>query len=115
MKMSKVAMDSSDEYCERVRRAASGRPVKNKIMAVDFINGYGSEIPIRQTTTPRTPAAPAAPTDSFDASTQLSASVNSPAQSRPEKIAHAQALLSDGKYPSDLVLNQLAGFLAGKI
>jgi anti-sigma28 factor (negative regulator of flagellin synthesis) len=35
--------------------------------------------------------------------------------SRPEKVAQASALLSNGNYPSDAALNQLAGFLARRL
>ena len=36
-------------------------------------------------------------------------------QVRPEKVAQANALLSDGNYPSDKALSQLAGFLAQRL
>ena len=89
---------------------------KYKIMDVNFINGRRSEIPVRQTTVrpPPTTVTGSAP-DSFEATTSLSASQNQPAASRPEKIARAGELLADGNYPSDKILNQLAGFLAGKL
>ena len=81
---------------------------QNKIMPVNFINSYGSEIPIR-------PATTSSATDSFDTTAAFQSAQNQTPAARPDKIARASELLADGNYPSAKVLNQLAGFLAGKL
>ena len=107
-------MYSSDDRFDQDQQMLNRWFRKHKIMDVNFINGRSSEIPVRQTTVrpPPTTVTGSAP-DSF--TTSLSGSQNQPAASRPEKIARASELLADGNYPSDKVLNQLAGFLAGKL
>jgi len=109
-------MNPSDGHFERVGRIQNRFSRKYKIMPVDFINGYGSEIPIRPSA-PRPAASRAAEVtpDSFDTTEALKSSQNQPAATRPEKLARASELLADGNYPSDKVLNQLAAFLAARL
>ena len=110
-------MNPSDEHFEWDGRILNRWSRQYKIMPVDFIYGYGSEIPIRPASS--RPAASASSSgsapDSFNTTAILKAAQNQSSISRPEKLARAQELLSDGNYPSDKVLNQLAGFLAAKL
>lgn len=86
-------------------------------MEVNFVTGSASEIPLRQSSARTTPAPAAADNaaTSFDTSHSIEASLNQGPTSRTEKIARANALLSDPNYPSAPVLNQLAGFLAKRL
>jgi hypothetical protein len=109
-------MKSSDDQFDWDEQVLKRWSRQNKIMPVDLINGYGSELPIRPAAT--RPAASASTTsapDSFDTTAAFNAAQNQTQSSRPDKIARASALLADGNYPSDQDLNRLAGFLAGKL
>jgi hypothetical protein len=108
--------NSTDEWFERDGLALNRLSPHYRIMEVNFISGNGSEIPLRPAATPK-PATPA-PTGTpatFDRTQSLETSLSQSPQVRPEKIARANALLSDSSYPSDQTLNQLAGFLATRI
>ena len=109
-------MKSSDDHFDWDKWVLTRWSRQTKIMPVDFINGYSAEIPIRPSTV-RTaaPQAPVAPQDSFDSTAALKSAQNQTPASRPEKIARANALLADPSYPSDQVLDKLAGFLAAKL
>ena len=110
-------MKSSDDHFDRNPWVSTRRTGQiTKIMPVDFISGYGSEIPIRPASTrPAAPSSPAAAPDSFDATAAFKSAQSQTPGVRPEKVARASELLADGNYPSDKVLNQLAGFLASRL
>ena len=109
-------MNPADDHFDNDNWVFARWSRQNKIMPVNFINGYGSEIPIRPALTRTTaPATTASGTDSFNTTAAFQSAQNQTAASRPEKIARASELLADGNYPSAKVLNQLAGFLAGKL
>ena len=87
----------------------------NKIMVVEFNTGGANYIPVRQAPV-RQAETSAADDSSVSFSTQsLQQTLKQSSQARPEKVAQANALLSDGNYPSDAALNQLAGFLAKRL
>jgi len=52
---------------------------------------------------------------SFDQTTSLQQTLKDSPQIRPEKVAQASALVADPSYPSDDVLNRMAGLLAQHI
>lgn len=52
---------------------------------------------------------------SFEQTTSLQQSLRDANQVRPEKVAQASALVADASYPSDEVLNRVAGLLAEHI
>jgi hypothetical protein len=85
-------------------------------MEVDFNPGRS---PITGGTPPvvrREPSAIAADqTMSFEQTTSLQQSLRDANQVRPEKVAQASALVADASYPSDEVLNRVAGLLAEHI
>ena len=110
-------MKSSDDHFDWDAWALARWSRQTKNMPVDFINGYGSEIPIRSASTrPAAPkAAAAAPQDSFDTTAALKSAQNQTTDVRADKVARASALLADGNYPSDQDLGRLAGFLADKL
>ena len=109
-------MKSSDDQFDWDKWVLTRWSRQTKNMPVDFINGYGSEIPIRPASVrPAAPQAPATTPDSLDTTAAFKSAQNQTPTARPEKIARASELLADGGYPSDKVLNQLAGFLAGKL
>lgn len=110
-------MKSSDDHFDWDAWVLTRWSRQNNIMPVDSINGYGSDLPLRPATARS--AAPAASSasapDSLDTTAAFQAAQNQTTTSRPDKIARATALLSDPSYPSTQTLNQLAGFLAGKL
>jgi hypothetical protein len=110
-------MKSSDDHFDWDQKVFHRWFRQTKIMPVDFINGYGSELPIRQTSArPAASSRPsAAEADSLATTGAFNASQNQASTSRPEKLARASELLADENYPSEKVLNQLAGFLADKL
>ena len=82
-------------------------------MEVDFNPGRSPIIGVNQPVVRREPSAKAADnTMSFDQTTSLEQSLKNSAQVRPEKVAQASALVADSSYPSDEVLNRMAGLLA---
>jgi hypothetical protein len=109
-------MKSSDDQFDWDKWVLTRWSRQTKNMPVDFINGYGSEIPIRPASVrPAAPQSPAAAPDSLDTTAAFKSAQNPAPSSRPDKIARASELLADSSYPSNKVLNQLAGFLAGKL
>ena len=52
---------------------------------------------------------------SFERTNSLEQSLKDAPQVRPEKVAQASALVADASYPSDEVLNRMAGLLAKHI
>jgi hypothetical protein len=108
-------MSRADKHYETVVWLESHSPSVNKIMMVEFNTGGANFIPIRQTSARRADAASSPDSSvSFSTSSLQDALKQSP-QVRPEKVAAAAALLSDGSYPSDSALNQLAGFFANRL
>ena len=108
-------MSRADDSFERDEWLNSRSPNFYKIMVVEFNTGGANYIPVRQASARQTESA-AADDSSVSFSTQsLQQSLKQSAQVRPEKVAQATALLSDGNYPSDAALNQLAGFLANRL
>ncbi len=108
-------MKSSDDHFDSEQRVLSRWSLQIKNMPVNSINGYSPDLPLRSVSTRSTASTASAPADSSDSTTFTSAAQNQPAASRADKIARAKELLADGDYPSDKTLNQLAGFLAGKL
>jgi hypothetical protein len=108
-------MKSSDEHFDGEQWVLARWSLQLKNMPVNLINGYSPDLPLRPTSSRASASASSAPADSTDSTTFTSSAQNQPATSRPDKIARAQELLADGNYPSDKTLNQLAGFLAGKL
>src|SRR5262245_18468381 len=109
-------MKSSDDHFDRDDWVMARWSRQIKITPVDSINSYGSELPIRQASARPAAAKPSAPVgDSFDTTAALKSAQNQSASARPEKIDRASELLADPSYPNDQVLNQLAGFLAGRL
>jgi hypothetical protein len=85
----------------------------NKIMVVEFNTGGANFIPVRQSPARQAEVPAAADDSSASFSTQsLQQTLKQSSSVRPDKVAQANALLSDGTYPSDAALNQLAGFFA---
>ena len=108
-------MSRADDNFESSEWLVSPSSNFNKIMVVEFNTGGANFIPVRQASA-RQAEAPAADDSSASFSTQsLQQTLKQSSQVRPEKVAQANALLSDGNYPSDAALNQLAGFLAKRL
>ena len=107
-------MSRADDHFERDEWLTSRSPNFYKIMVVEFNTGGANFIPVRQTSARRTESAAADSSVSF-AAKSLQQTLKQTPSVRPEKVAQAQALLSDSNYPSDAALGQLAGFLAKRI
>jgi hypothetical protein len=108
-------MSQADEQSKRKKWLLNHSPNVNKIMVVEFNTGGANFIPVRQASARRTEPSAA---DNSSATFSTDSLQQTPRQSssvRPEKVAQANALLSDGTYPSDTALNQLAGFLAKRL
>ncbi len=110
-------MNPSDEQFERGGRSLNRLSRQCKMMRVNFINGSSSEVPIRHAfANPKLSVASSDPAPgSFDATAILLTAKKQLRAAHPEAVALARALLNDENYPSDKVLNQLAGFLAAKL
>jgi hypothetical protein len=108
-------MSRADEHFERDQWLASRPPNFYKIMVVEFNTGGANFIPVRQTATRPAKALTEDSSVSFEATQSLQQARSQAPQVRPEKVAQASALLSDGNYPSDAVMNRLAGFLASRL
>ena len=107
-------MSRADRHFEGNEWLNSRSPNLNKIMVVEFNTGGANFIPVRQSSARQTEAA--SDDSSVLFSTQsLQQTLKESPQVRPEKVAQAAALVSDGNYPSDAALNKLAGFLAGRL
>lgn len=107
-------MSRADDHFERDEWLVSRSPNNYKIMVVEFNTGGANFIPVRQTSARRTEAAADDSSVSF-ATQSLQQTLKQTPQVRPEKVAQASALLSDGNYPSDAALSQLAGFLTNRL
>jgi hypothetical protein len=108
-------MKSSDDHSDWDAWADARWSRQIKIMPVDIVNGYGSDLPIRPASVRSAAPKPVTAMDSFDSTDALKTAQNQTSAARPEKVARANELLADPSYPSDKVLNQLAGFLAGRL
>jgi anti-sigma28 factor (negative regulator of flagellin synthesis) len=111
-------MNRADDQFERNEWLTSHLPKNFKIMVVEFNTGGANYIPLRQTKAPSASASAAASADSsvsLESTQALEQSLKQSSQVRPEKVAAATALVSDGSYPSDATLNRLAGFLASRL
>ena len=108
-------MSRADEHFERDEWLVSRSPNYSKIMVVEFNTGGANFIPVRQTSARRADATAADDSSVSFSSQSLQQTLKQSPQVRPEKVAQANALLSDGNYPSDAALNQLAGFLANRL
>jgi hypothetical protein len=111
-------MSRADESFERDEWLVSFPPAYKKIMVVEFNTGGANYIPVQQSASRQANASPAA--DSSDSTVSFSSqslqdTLKQSAQVRPGKVAQANALLSDGTYPSEATLNRLAGFLAKQL
>jgi len=85
-------------------------------MEVDFNPGRSPITDSSQPVVRRETSAPATDnTMSFDQTTSLQQTLRDTSQVRPEKVAQASALVADPSYPSDDVLDRLAGLLAQHI
>ena len=85
-------------------------------MEVDFNPGRSPITGGNQPVIRREPSATAPDnTMSFDKTTSLQQTLKDSSQVRPEKVAQASALVADPNYPSDDVLDRLAGLLAKHI
>ena len=81
-------------------------------MEVAFNPGQSPITSNSQPVARREPAVAADQTVSLEQTTSLEQSLRNSAQMRPEKVAQASALVADPSYPSDDVLDRLAGLLA---
>jgi anti-sigma28 factor (negative regulator of flagellin synthesis) len=109
-------MSRADEHYEMDEWLGRHSLNYNKIMIVEFNTGGASYIPVQQTSTRRTQASSSNDDSSVSFSSQsLQDTLKQSSSVRPEKVAQAGALLSDGNYPSDADLNRLAGFLANRL
>lgn len=85
-------------------------------MEVDFNPGRSPIIGGNQPVVRREPSvAKADKAMSFDQTQSLEQSLRNSAQVRPEKVAAATALVADAGYPSDEILDRMAGLLAEHI
>jgi hypothetical protein len=85
-------------------------------MEVDFNAGLAANNPVSQpTTVRREPTAPASNAMSFEYTQALEQTLKEAPTVRPEAVSRATALLADGDYPSDEVLNKVAATLAQNI
>jgi len=97
---------------------ASSQPARSinfKIMVVEFKTGAVSYIPIRYAAAPSAAAATRDSAVSLAATQLLKQSLKQSSLVRPEKVAAAAALVNDRHYPSNAMLNRLAGFLAARL
>ena len=85
-------------------------------MNINF-NPAQSQISSGNQLAPRREASSAAanPATSFEQTSALEQSLKNASQVRPDAVAQASALASDPNYPSDDVLDRLAGLLAQDI
>jgi len=108
-------MSRADDSYERDEWLKSCYPRQNKIMVVEFNTGGANFIPVRQASAKRSSATSTDDSSVSFGSQALQQTLKQSAQSRPEKVAQAAALVNNSNYPSDAQLNQLAGFLAARL
>jgi hypothetical protein len=107
-------MSRADDHFESDEWLIRHSQTFKNIMVVEFNTGGASYIPVRQTSVRQAETSASDDSVSFSTPSYQQALQQSP-QVRPEKVAQANALLSDGNYPSDAAMNQLAGFLAKRL
>ena len=84
-------------------------------MEVEFNPGRITNAGIDQTVARRENTQPAENTMSFERTQALEKTLKEIPQVRPETVARTSALVLDANYPSDELLNKVAGVLAGRI
>jgi anti-sigma28 factor (negative regulator of flagellin synthesis) len=108
-------MCRADDHFEGDEWLGSRPPNFEKIMVVEFNTGGANYIPVRQASARAAQTTPADDSSASFSTQALQQSFQQSSQVRPEKVAQASALLSNGDYPSDTALNQLAGFFASRL
>jgi anti-sigma28 factor (negative regulator of flagellin synthesis) len=108
-------MSRADDHFERDEWLVSRSPNFNKIMVVEFNTGGANYIPVRQASARRAETSSADDQSVSFSAQSLQQALKQSSPVRPEKVAQANALLSEGNYPSETALNQLAGFLANRL
>jgi hypothetical protein len=84
-------------------------------MEVEFNPGLMSNAGVGQSVSRREKIQTAENTMSFERTQALEKTLKETPQVRPEMVTRASALVGDTSYPSDELLNNVAGLLAGKI
>ena len=84
-------------------------------MEVEFNPGRNANVGASQSVNRRAVIQPADTTMSFDRTQALEESVKAIPQVRPEKVAQAAALVADPNYPSNILLNKMAGLFAANL
>jgi hypothetical protein len=84
-------------------------------MEVEFNPGLTVNHPVSQSKIRREPTPPADNPMSFDRTQALEQTLKDTPKVRPESVVRAAALLSDVNYPSDEVINRVAGVLVQNI
>jgi hypothetical protein len=84
-------------------------------MEVEFNPGLNMNPGSGQTVARQPNPQPADTTMSFERTQALQKTLQETPQVRPEAVTQASALVSDAGYPSDELLNKMAGLLASKI
>ena len=84
-------------------------------MEVEFNPGLSVNPGTGPTIARQQPTPPADTTMSFERTQALEKTLQETPQVRPEAVTQASALVSDENYPSDALLNKMAGLLANKI
>ena len=109
-------MSRADDQFEMDEWLGSRSQPFAKIMIVEFNTGGANYIPVQQAATRPAAAVDSSADSSLSLSSQsLPDTLKQSAAVRPEKVAQASALLSDGNYPADADLSRLAGFLANRL
>ena len=84
-------------------------------MEVEFNAGLAVNNPVSQPPVRREPAQPAGNVMSFEYTQALEQTLKETPAVRPGVVEKATALVADANYPSDEVLNRVAGVLAQNI
>ena len=84
-------------------------------MEVEFNPGRNTNVGASQSADRRVVIQPVESTMSFDRTQALEESVKAIPQVRPEKVAQASALAADPNYPSNILLNKMAGLFAANL
>jgi len=84
-------------------------------MEVEFNVGLAGNTPVSQSPVRQAPAPPASNSMSFENTQALEQTLKETPTVRPEAVEHAAGLLADPNYPSNEVLDGVAGTLARNI
>ena len=84
-------------------------------MEIEFNPGLNATAGISQPIGRRNNTQSAENTMPFERTQALEKTLKESSQVRPEAVARASALVADANYPSDNLLNKIAGVLAGHI